>query len=848
MSRGRLVAVSLAWALASLSPVPALAGEPAPDPRAVTLPSFTESPGCDGPYGVAGPYAAHSGYLRPEEPVPGPWGGFFGRTMDQVHDRLVEVQLPGADRPFTLYVHERVVPALEQVIANLEREAAAGHRYTIRAGYTSSYNPITIPGTRRFSFHTVGAAIDINSNTNPYRADNTLVTDMPAWFVKAWTDAGWCWGGSWQEVKDPMHFSWRGPLHSLGYQTPSPFPPLTAASGFSRAVSFGTALEEAPAGSIHLVADLDRDGAPDAVRLREWTPFGHVGVETAVAQHDFGTCLTHDTTGQPPRAGAGYALADWTGDGRPDLWAFDASTGTLRVEVYRWETGYRTRVVLTPAVPTVGAAAFLPGDYDRDGQTDLFVVRPGSPGKVEVWAGPRFDRLLAEGSLGLDVSSSDRLALGDYDVDGVPDVYVLTAGAGASLRVALGGRAFAPVGPVGTAVGAHPGSTLQVADYDGDGREDLVFFEPSGRATVYLGGERAAGADLTGWFSESFDRHWQFGEGCVPNPGFEARPGFRGTRLADASGPGAAFTYPNPEMGTWTLAALDWSWWRRLSGRFVDLEPISGPQGPGYAVLTVGQGTTVEVRRVADGEAYLSMPMSSRTDPVGLAVLSLGGQEAVAVAFGGDRPVVMVRDLAGGLLTETPLGGLVPQALIGVADVTGDGREDLAVAGPLAGDGVFVQTISAAGGVVAQGRVAGSFAVEGITALSGTGGPGRVAVLLRHLGERRGAVAVADVATGTRLAFFRVARFTSGAIAAASTPSGPVLVVAFRHAANGRVRVEGWGAASGIRLWAAGGSLGFDPSDADQIEAGPVLVTGHRFGDGNVEVAWWNPATGERVG
>ena len=75
----------------------------------------------------------------------GPWGDFFGRNMEQVHDRLVEVQLPGADRPFIVYVHERVVPALEQVIANLEREAAAGRRYTIRADYTWSYNPITIP-------------------------------------------------------------------------------------------------------------------------------------------------------------------------------------------------------------------------------------------------------------------------------------------------------------------------------------------------------------------------------------------------------------------------------------------------------------------------------------------------------------------------------------------------------------------------------------------------------------------------------------------------------------------------------------------------------------------------------
>ena len=319
MTRSRSAAVLLVLALAASSSAGAFADDApaAQEPRAVTLPSFTESPGCDGPYGIGGPYATHSGYLTADELVLGPWGGFFGRTIEQVHAQLVPVELPMADRPFTLYVHERVVPALEQVIANLEREAAAGRHYTIRAGFTSSYNPITIPGRRHLSYHTVGAAIDINSDTNPYRADNVLVTDMPEWFVKAWTDAGWCWGGDWRDLKDPMHFSWRGPLYPAGLEVPSPFPPLTPASGFQTAVVFDTALGDAPAGSIHLLADMDRDGAPDAVRLREWTPFGHLGVEAAVGKHDYETCVLHDITVRPTEGGAGDTLGAWTGEGRP---------------------------------------------------------------------------------------------------------------------------------------------------------------------------------------------------------------------------------------------------------------------------------------------------------------------------------------------------------------------------------------------------------------------------------------------------------------------------------------------------------------------------------------------------
>jgi hypothetical protein len=851
LSQSRLVVVSLVWALSALSPMPALADDQvvAPDPRAVTLPSFTESPGCDGPYGIRGPYASHGGYLPPEELVLGPWGGFYGRTMEEVHDQMVLVEMPMADRPFALYVHRRVVPALEQVIANLEREAAAGRHYTIRAAYSSSYNPITIPPGRYLSFHAVGAALDINSNTNPYRADNVLVTDMPAWFVKAWTDAGWCWGGSWRDVKDPTHFSWMGPLHSTGHEAPAPYPPLTSASTFARSVSFDTALGEAPAGSIHLVADMDRDGAPDAVRLREWTPYGHLGVEVAIGQHDFETCLLHDITVQPPRAGAGYALADWRGDGRPDLWAFDAGGPTVRVEVYRWETRYRKRAVIRPAVSSDGVVALLAGDHDRDGIGDLYVVRAGSPGSVEVWAGPRFATRLASADLGVDVSSRHRLALGDYDVDGVPDVYLLAAGDAAVLRVALGGRGFALVAPVRTAVGAHPASTLQIADYDGDGREDLVFFDQTGRVTVYLGGRRAADAPLTGWFSESFDRHWQFGDGCVPNPGFETEPGFRGTRLADASGPGAAFTYPIPHTGAWTVAALDWSWWGRLPGRFVDLEPITGAEGPGYAILLAGTETTVRLRKAADGQEYATVWVSERTGPVDLAVAAHGGHQVVAVAFSGSRPGVVIRDQAGALLADVDLTDLVPYSLAAVSDVSGDGSQDLAVVGYLADGGIGLRTVSIASGVVATGRVASGFSVEGITAVPSAGGrAASVAVLLRHNAGRRGAVAVLDAATGARLLVFRTPPITTGAVTAARTGDGTVLVLAARNARTGRVRVEGRDPSTGQLLWARKGSLGFDPADIDQIEAGSVLVTGHRFGDGNVEVAWWNPATGERLG
>ncbi|NIS31779.1 MAG: hypothetical protein GWN07_15360, partial [Actinobacteria bacterium] len=58
-----------------------------------TLPSFTESGGCEGAQGIRGPYASQSGWLPNSEPILGPWGDVYGRTIGEVRSRLVPVTL-----------------------------------------------------------------------------------------------------------------------------------------------------------------------------------------------------------------------------------------------------------------------------------------------------------------------------------------------------------------------------------------------------------------------------------------------------------------------------------------------------------------------------------------------------------------------------------------------------------------------------------------------------------------------------------------------------------------------------------------------------------------------------------
>jgi hypothetical protein len=87
------------------------------------------------------------------------------------------------------------------------------HRYAVRAADTGAYNCRTITGGSGHSLHAYGIALDINWNSNPYRADNKLITDMPPAMVqdilKIRTRTGkqvFRWGGNYRTVKDAMHY------------------------------------------------------------------------------------------------------------------------------------------------------------------------------------------------------------------------------------------------------------------------------------------------------------------------------------------------------------------------------------------------------------------------------------------------------------------------------------------------------------------------------------------------------------------------------------------------------------------------------------------------------------------
>jgi hypothetical protein len=502
---------------------------PAPSllPPAGPHPSFNESAGCGVLQGYRGPFVADDGDQADDVAIAGPWGDYFGRDIGEVRSHLVLIELPtvGEDTDNKVWVHERVAPALQRVIDNLLEHQLMGFSYRIEV--TSSFRPSTVPPHRYLSFHAVGAAIDINPTANPYRADNVLVTDIPEWFVQIWRDAGWCWGGDWQDIKDPMHFSWQGPLHTADYPSLPPSQPRTDPAPYVRSITFPTYLGSAPSGSVHLIADVDRDGAPDAVRVSAWTETGRLGAEAARARHAYSTCWTTGVTERPALPGAALLLADRTGDGRPDLWEIGVNDDAVTILVHAFASGYRT--AMHPIVVPVAVdqdSVYLTADHNQDGVTDLYIVRPRNPVRVDIFAGPAFEPMLGA-TLPIAASSEWRFTLGDYDGDAVPDLYALGPGDHAVVMIAPGSGSFtaAPL-RLETRIGEHSGA-VHATDLDGDGRDDLMFFDPDGSLTTYLGGDAgdATDADLISWFFAGWVEPWADGQPWTPGSGCRIVPG-----------------------------------------------------------------------------------------------------------------------------------------------------------------------------------------------------------------------------------------------------------------------------------------------------------------------------------
>ena len=146
----------------------------------------------------------------------------------------------GHDRTGRLIVHSDVAAAVLTVLRRLYADGypirrmvpvdayGASDFRSIEADNTSAFNCRFVDGTRRYSRHAYGRAIDVNPIENPYvtRAGTTshaasrfylqrgrfrpgMASEGHA-LVRAFDAIGWGWGGRWAGARDYQHFSRSG--------------------------------------------------------------------------------------------------------------------------------------------------------------------------------------------------------------------------------------------------------------------------------------------------------------------------------------------------------------------------------------------------------------------------------------------------------------------------------------------------------------------------------------------------------------------------------------------------------------------------------------------------------------
>lgn len=150
--------------------------------------------------------------------------------------RLTRWNYRGKGRPGKLVVHRREARPMKRVMRKLfearfpVRRMALIERYggsdsrSMNANNTSAFNCRYVAGTKRWSQHAYGRAIDINPVQNPYVSSGVASPEKgQRWVdrsrrhkgmihggdavVRAFAAEGWSWGGYWSSPKDYQHFS-----------------------------------------------------------------------------------------------------------------------------------------------------------------------------------------------------------------------------------------------------------------------------------------------------------------------------------------------------------------------------------------------------------------------------------------------------------------------------------------------------------------------------------------------------------------------------------------------------------------------------------------------------------------
>jgi hypothetical protein len=169
------------------------------------------------------------------------------------------------------------------------------------------------------------------------------------------------------------------------------------------------------------VGDFNGDGNPDLAVATAGVPLGggaDAGVSVLLGNGDgtFQSAVIYD-------AGAGcfwVAVADFNGDGKPDLVVIGGNDGVLL------GNGDGTFQAAIPFPPGNYIEPLAVGDFNGDGKLDLVVADSNARGSIDVLLGNgdgTFQTPVSYG-WGMDTDTFAYVAVGDFNSDGKPDLFV----------------------------------------------------------------------------------------------------------------------------------------------------------------------------------------------------------------------------------------------------------------------------------------------------------------------------------------------------------------------------------------------------------------------------------------
>lgn len=254
-------------------------------------------------------------------------------------------------------------------------------------------------------------------------------------------------------------------------------------------------------------------GRPDLIAVKKSvTPSGRAEAHIMSEGSVFQQYITNAVTAQPIEDQYAYEFetADWDRDGRPDLFAIKksgTSSGKAEVHITSGAGGFQYYIfnVVTPqSVESRNYYDFEVADWERDGRPDLLVIKKGGTpsGKAEVHilsGASNFQQYILNTATVQSVEDvyNYEFEVADWNRDGKPDLFAIkktgTPSGKAEVHILSGAANFQQyLLNVGTiqAVEAVANYEFEVADWDRDGRPDLVAVKkagtPNGKAEVHV--------------------------------------------------------------------------------------------------------------------------------------------------------------------------------------------------------------------------------------------------------------------------------------------------------------------------------------------------------------------------